>query len=262
MLIPGPSHIHSFVQWGIPPAKLFFSVSVVDNDWFFHCARALRPRREEIRRELGLPEKFFLGVGRQVPKKNWTMCLEAYRQYRARSNSSGWGLVLVGEGPSQSLLKDLVQREQIPGVVFPGIVQGAALVAYYVLAQVHVLPSLHGETWGLVVNEAMACGLPVLVSEQCGCAESLVRNGVNGWTFSPHRPEELAERMQRMAGLPDDEYRKMASASEEIIRAWGLEQFVQGVEAALAACRDVNHGFLSSMDKLLISLWNGRFRPT
>lgn len=262
MLIPGKSHVRSFAHWGVPRERMYFGLNVVDNPSFSACADALRPRIAEFCRSNGLPQKLFLGVGRQVEKKNWSMCIEAYRQYREGCKNSPWGLVLIGDGPEHKRLQETIAKRAIPDVHLPGPINGDALVGYYAAAGALILPSLHGETWGLVVNEAMACSLPVLVSRECGCAETLVQSGVNGWQFSPARPDELAERMVQMSSLSDEQYRRMASASEEIIRPWGLERFVEGAEAAIAACSAVDRGFTSLVDKLLISFWNGRFRPT
>ncbi|HSW00686.1 MAG TPA: glycosyltransferase family 4 protein [Sedimentisphaerales bacterium] len=262
MLIPAESHVRSFVQWGVPRERMHFGLNVVDNPSFTTRAAALRPHANEFRGKNGLASRFFLGVGRLVDKKNWIICLEAYRQYRRACQGPSWGLVLVGDGPERDRLQKMVVAQAIPDVYISGPIHGDALIAYYAAAGALVLPSLYGETWGLVVNEAMACGLPVLVSEQCGCAETLVHDGINGWRFSPDKPEQLAERMLQMSGLSEQDYQKMVSASQEMIRPWGLERFVEGAMAAIEACKDVRRGFTSPLGRLLISLWNGRFRPT
>jgi glycosyltransferase involved in cell wall biosynthesis len=262
VMVPAPSHAASYVAWGIPATRIFFGVDVVDNEWFAPRVRTCRKDLRALRRELGLPSRYFLGVGRHVGKKNWGTCLSAYADYRRQAQQRPWGLVLVGDGPDHAGLREAIAERDVPDVHLPGAVWGEKLVGYYAAAGALILPSLVGETWGLVVNEAMACGLPVLVSSHCGCAETLVQDGVNGWRFSPERPAELAERMRQMSSLSDLRHQKMASASREIIRLWGLERFVEGAEAAIVACQDVRRGFVSWSDRLLLSLWNGRFRPT
>jgi glycosyltransferase involved in cell wall biosynthesis len=262
ILIPAESHARSYATWGVPETRMFFGVDVVDNEWFANQVWTFRKTLGECRAEEELPSPFFLGVGRHVAKKNWLMCLSAYADYRRVSRRPPWGLILVGDGPEQARLRQEIDRRRIPDVHLAGAVYGADLIHYYAAAGALVLPSRHGETWGLVVNEAMACGLPVLVSRQCGCAETLVQNGVNGWTFSPDDPNELALRMLQISSLTDHEYQTMARASQEIIHLWDLERFVQGAEAAITACQQVNRGFTSLFDRLLITLWNGRYRPT
>jgi glycosyltransferase involved in cell wall biosynthesis len=262
VLIPAESHTSSYIHWGIKRNYMFFGVNVVDNKWFSSRADVLRLEKTKFLRDKKLPSKFFLGVGRHIEKKNWVMCLEAYRQYRQRSSESMWGLVLIGDGSEHACLEETIVNRSIHDVYLPGTISGDDLVNFYAAAGALVLPSLYGETWGLVVNEAMACGLPILVSRQCGCAETLVQNGMNGLVFSPENPEELAACMLQMSSLSDEERSKMGLSSKEIVRSWGLERFVEGAEAAISACSNMDRGFVSVLDRLLIGYWNGRFRPT
>jgi glycosyltransferase involved in cell wall biosynthesis len=261
-LIPAPSHAPSYVQWGVPQERIFYSTNVVDNEWYAETSAAARERAEAIRERLGLRERFFLGIGRQVPKKNWDTLVSAYAEYRGNAGAEPWSLVLVGNGPERSFLQSLADDRGIKGVRFMPFCGSEEACAYYALADALVLPSFHGETWGLVVNEAMACRLPVLVSEQCGCAESLVQESENGWTFPPGNTKHLASLLQRMAGLSDDEREKMGARSREIIAEWPLERFAEGALGAIDACKDVSRGFRSLADRLLLALWKGRYRPT
>ncbi len=93
------------------------------------------------------------------------------------------------------------------------------------------------EQWGLVVNEAMASGLPVLVSERCGCASDLVKPGANGFTFDPCDVEALAGLMERVAAMPDEQRRAMGGVSQCIIARWGPERFAEGLMQAVEVAR-------------------------
>jgi glycosyltransferase involved in cell wall biosynthesis len=115
-------------------------------------------------------------------------------------------------------------------VRLPGFKQYAQLPVYYGLAEAFVHAST-SEPWGLVVNEAMAAGLAVLVSKQCGCAADLVRDGVNGFRFDPQNVEELAALMSRLWRSPQ-RCAAMGQASLRIISYWGLERFGQGFRQA------------------------------
>ena len=119
-------------------------------------------------------------------------------------------------------------------VVLPGFRQYDELPAFYGLAGAFVHASTT-EQWGLVVNEAMAAGLPVIVSGRCGCAPDLVRNGVNGFTFDPEDVEELAGLMQRMAAMRDGQRVAMARAGQRIIADWGPQRFADGLLQAVRA---------------------------
>jgi glycosyltransferase involved in cell wall biosynthesis len=119
-------------------------------------------------------------------------------------------------------------------VHFPGFKQAGELPAYYGLAQVFILASSHFEPWGLVVNEAMAAGLPVLVSKACGCAVDLVQEGVNGFTFDPYDVQGLARLLEKMSSREVD-LPAMGAASRRLIADWTPGVFAQNLFNAAAA---------------------------
>ena len=258
MFIPAPSHAPSYEAWGVRPDRIFFGVDVVDNDFFASRADAARGDTPALRRRLELSYPFFLGVGRQVPIKNWGGLLETYRQYRREVKSTPWDLVLVGEGPERSGLERQVADQRLEGVHFKPFCALEEVCEYYALAECFILPSF-GETWGLVVNEATACGLPVLVSRRCGCAEALVREGENGWTFDPNRPEELTKALLSMNALSPESRQAFGKRSQEIINEWPLVRFARGALQAIDSCRDSRQGFAALGDSLIMTLWKGRF---
>src|SRR5439155_11820127 len=116
-------------------------------------------------------------------------------------------------------------------LLLPGFQQYDELPAYYGLASAFIHASTV-EQWGLVVNEAMAAGLPVLVSERCGCAADLVEAGVNGFTFDPWQPEALARLMLKLAASETERLR-MGGASRGIIANGSAERFGEGLEGAI-----------------------------
>ena len=113
----------------------------------------------------------------------------------------------------------------------PGFKQYPDLPAYYGLANAFIHASTT-EPWGLVVNEAMASGLPVLVSNRCGCAADLVREGVNGFTFDPCNVEEIAQKMFQLSAFQPFKLSAFADASLEIISSWGTNRFADGLKQA------------------------------
>jgi glycosyltransferase involved in cell wall biosynthesis len=137
-------------------------------------------------------------------------------------------------------------------------VVGAELCGSYARAGGLVVPSLI-DPWGLVVNEAMASGLPVLVSRGCGCARTLVRDGENGWTFEPGDHEAIAGLMTRLSSLPWEQRERMGRCSREIVADWGLERFVKGVQQALGWSRRPP---ASSLSNLVAKTWKGHIRTT
>jgi len=232
-LIAG-KHAHDYlVSLGFDDGRLFRPWDVVDNRHFFHGAEASRANAPAERARLNLPERYFLSVARFVPKKNLAGLVEAYCLYAARVGVASWPLVISGAGPLESELRSRVAAVGLESRVrFPGFLQYDDLPACYGLAGAFVLPS-HSDQWGLVVNEAMAAGLPVLVSSRCGCAENLVREGENGFRFDPANVERLAELLHTIAGSDEVRLATMGSRSRELVAAYSPEAFADGLEAAI-----------------------------
>jgi glycosyltransferase involved in cell wall biosynthesis len=250
--IPAPSHAPYYVKMGFPLDRIFYGVDVVDNDFFSSHAEASRRRADSLRAALGLPQHYFIFVGRFIERKGIRTLLDAYRRYAALGPKSRWGLVLIGEGDEHQHYRE--QMKDFPEVKFAGSQFSEQLCQYYGLANAFILPSVI-ETWGLVVNEAMASRLPVLVSKGCGACRSLVEEGENGWTFDVGNAEELSQLMFRMSEMPADRLRAMGVRSEEIIANWSLDTFAESVISAASLSRRNNGNFVSN---LVAKLWTGR----
>src|SRR5208282_1157569 len=157
--------------------------------------------------------------------------LEAYAKLEAGLRSEV-ALVFVGDGVSR---EDLAQQaKQIsPGVVcFPGFAQREHLAALYALAETLVLPT-HSDPWGLVVNEAMACGLPIIASSVAGCSADLVEDGWNGYVVPPRDLEKLRVAMETVVRQPELRH-QMSARSLERIRDYSPEACAEGLAAAAA----------------------------
>jgi glycosyltransferase involved in cell wall biosynthesis len=237
---------------GFPDERIVVGVDVVDNRFFADGAHQARLQEREIRIAMDLPERYFLFVGRFLPRKGLETMLEAFAVYRKQTGADGWGLVLVGDGPHRPVVERF--SAGLPGVHFAGVRQGADLCRYFGLAEALIVPS-ESDPWGLVVNEGMAAGLPVLVSRGCGAAHTLVRDGENGWTFASGDTTGLATLMARLGSLPPDARRGMGDCSSRIIEEWSLGRFAEGVDAALEFSRRPPAGFVSD---LATRLWKGR----
>jgi glycosyltransferase involved in cell wall biosynthesis len=229
-LAGGQLHAAYLAQLGMAEEQISQGYDVVDNQHFADGAEDARRRADATRQALDLPEDYFLTSCRFVEKKNLQRLLRAYALYRGHTEVP-WDLVLLGDGPLRGNLSEQAEAHGISNHVhFPGFKQYDELPPYYGLANGFVLASTT-EQWGLVVNEAMAAGLPVLVSERCGCASDLVREGKNGFTFDPYDPVEIARLMGRMAGKRCDRS-AMGARSQAIISQWTPERFADGLLAA------------------------------
>jgi 1,2-diacylglycerol 3-alpha-glucosyltransferase len=228
-LVGGQRHVENLTQLGFPPDRIALGYDAVDNEYF--STNADDARTDEMRDQLKLPGQFFLASARFVEKKNLGRLLEAFARYR---NGGGtWSLVLLGDGPLRPSLEK--QRDELDlhdYVHMPGFRQYDELPAYYALAGAFIHASTV-EPWGLVVNEAAASGLPLIVSNRCGSAPELVRDGVNGFTFDPTDIAALVAQMETVAAA-DFPRTAFAVASRKIVSSWGPGRFAQGLAQAIA----------------------------
>lgn len=178
----------------------------VDNDWFASQAALLAPRRAELRRQWGIPEDAycFLYCGKFIAKKRPLDLLQALDLLCHESCvPPQYHLLMVGDGTLRSVCEEFANSRNLP-VTFAGFLNQGEITQAYVAADCLVLPS-GSETWGLVVNEALACGLPAIVSDSCGCVPDLLGTGIAGCAYPCGEVAELAGRMRQMmkVGGPD-----------------------------------------------------------
>lgn len=234
-LVAGKPQEDYVVRLGMSAARVFTGYDAVDNEYFSHQAEAVRAREDQYRAACHLPTRYFVTSNRFIPVKNLFRLLAAYAKYRQRVIDP-WNLVLLGDGELMPQVRRSIQELGLQTcVMLPGFKQYDELPVYYALGRCLILAST-SETWGLVVNEAMASGLPVLVSKACGCCEDLVREGENGFSFDPLNVEEMAEKM-RMISHGGCDLAKMGQASRDIIANWGCDNFARNLwRAAQCAC--------------------------
>ncbi|MBE7157248.1 MAG: glycosyltransferase family 4 protein [Rhodospirillales bacterium] len=233
--VAGRRHAEYVARLGLPARQIITGYDVVDNDHFSRGAEEARvaPTR---RPPAGLPggRPYFLCVSRCVPKKNLPALLRAYLAYRRRCNGwEPWDLIVLGDGEGRRVLESQIAADGLAGCVhLPGFRQYDELPAYYGLASALVLASTTDQ-WGLAVNEAMAAGLPVLVSVACGCVPELVHETINGFTFEPSDESALAEILLKIASTSPDVLASMGAASQRIIANWSLSRFADSVQQAV-----------------------------
>lgn len=253
-LAGGTPHAEYLVQLGLERDRIFVGYDVVDNDHFQTGADDARQQADKLRKDHGLPEKFFLASARFIEKKNLFRLVQAFARYRSLAGENeAWSLVLLGDGPLKPDLCRLIAELGIESSVhLPGFKQYDELPVYFGLAGAFVHASTT-EQWGLVVNEAMAAGLPVLVSHRCGCAEDLVLPEVNGFQFDPGNVEDLARLLLKVSanGFP---LQTFGDASRRTIAAWGPARFASGMQEAVAAAISHPRPPASWFDRALLRL--------
>ena len=178
-------------------------------------------------------QREFLVIARLVAKKNLSLVIAAYDLYRRNKPENARNLVFLGTGPLEVALKAEVSVRGLEGVSFAGFVQTEGVAHYLSHALALVLPSIE-EQWGLVVNEALALGVPVLCSENVGARDDLVRDCENGYVFTEYDPEHLAELMGLLAS-DETRWRAMAIASSRRANLGDTAHFAEGVRALIAS---------------------------
>ncbi|HVZ96959.1 MAG TPA: glycosyltransferase family 4 protein [Chitinophagaceae bacterium] len=215
-----------FQYYGVAENKLAFAPHAIDNERFA-LAKGMR------RKEWGIPADafVFLFAGKLEPKKDPSLLLEAFREM----NDARSFLLIVGNGKLESTLKERAQSmpaDTANRIKFAGFQNQQAMPGVYSMADVFVLPSKGpGETWGLSVNEAMACSRPVLVSDQCGCSADLVEDSVNGFVFHSGDTNDLVAKMKKL--ITDCQVQKMGEASFRKIQDWSFKKICMAIEHRL-----------------------------
>ena len=200
------------------------------DDAYAHAAAAWRA-------DLGIApaDRVVLFAGKLERKKAPDVLLDAYRQVARDGPTSERRLHLafVGTGPLEEALRTRGGGDA--RVHFLGFQNQSRMPVAYRLADVFVLPSRGpGETWGLAVNEAMACGRPVVVTEAVGCAPDLVRSGETGYVVAPGDAPALADALRQ--ALAEGRAEAMGSAAAELIGAWSIPEQARRIEAAVLQC--------------------------
>jgi glycosyltransferase involved in cell wall biosynthesis len=217
-VVPGKLAREYLLEFGVSPGEVFVAPNAVDTALFSRLLTLEPAPRNRLRAELALPDRYFLFVGRLVREKGVRDLFDAYALLPSELREQ-LGLVIAGDGPLRPELESLA-REIYPGTIqFTGFVQRDELAAYYTLAECFVLPT-HTDTWGLVINEAMACDLPIICTSVAGCAKDLVK--ANGKVVPPKDITQLRSAMQEIARDVSLRHR-MAAESHRLVQGFSPE---------------------------------------
>ena len=227
VLVVGSAARESVVGRGVPPERVRVFANTIDVPAWIERTDAAAERREEIRARLGVGQDdvVVLGAGRLAPEKGFDTLVRAVATVGAPLVA-----LLAGDGMLRHELERLAGREHAR-LTLLGDLPPDRLLEAYVAADVFALLS-HHEPWGVVVNEAAATGLPLVLSDRVGAAHDLLRDGENGFLVAAGDAEAAATALRRLAD--DAELRQaMGARSRELVRAWGYEPSVASFVAAV-----------------------------
>jgi len=224
----GESNFEYYKKLGLKNNQLIFAPHAIDNSRFISNEKS-KKQASEIRQSLQINESdfVFLFAGKLEPKKNPELLLESFI---AASFEKNIHLVFVGNGELEARLKS---KSNSTNIHFLNFQNQSSMPGVYEMTNTFILPSAGpGESWGLAVNEAMANGKSIIVSDKCGCAKSLVFHDINGLVFQSQNSIELTQHLIKMVELKSED-NKMGKASLEIIKDFTFEKIAIAIESHL-----------------------------
>lgn len=233
-LCSGSSNRRFYEYFGIPSHKLIPFAYSWGYKEFLQNTDSYLASKDQLRQELRIDvsDRIILYCGRFVKEKNLHNLINAYDQTYTETSK----LILVGDGELGYELRELAASKNNSSIQFHGFQNRKEISRYYAVADYLVLASSR-ETWGLVVNEAMCFGLPILTSNRVGSSEDLVQHGFNGFVFAIDDKDDLNDTLLKAMMLPEEDRKRMGNRSREMISDW--------------ANRDIAAPFLEFLDSNL-----------
>ena len=217
----GSKSAEYILKLGMKPKHILVANNSVDNNKVASVHAEAFKTRDQVKQSYNLRKYNFIYVGRLIGVKNLDNLLAAYKAL----DDSDWGLIVLGDGDEEVKLKKYKSDNNLDGICFIEGQPWFDVPKILALADVFVLPS-YSEPWGLVVNEAMASGLPVIVSNKCGSAFDAVLEDSNGYTFNPYNVEELTSIFKKFVNNPE-KIEPFGQKSREIIKRFSPENVAQ-----------------------------------
>lgn len=227
-IVPGKAQKDYLLYLGAREEKIWTAPNAVDNDFFTLETERYQTHKEALKQKLNLQDIIILYVGRLINEKGIPELLAAFAQF---STDKPVTLVIVGDGSQAEEYLLYCQQNKLNNVFFAGFQPQTALAQYYSIADIFVFPT-RSDSWGLVLNEAMAAGLPIVCSSAAGAGNDLLEDGENGFLVPVGNVARLSEAMQCLVG--DESLRKkMGLRSRQIILNYTPEKMAQGLKQAI-----------------------------
>lgn len=238
-----------FLRHGVKKRQLVFAPHAIDNERFFDKDNTYTSQAANWRKNLGIQENdiVFLYAGKLEYKKDPDLLIKAF----IKLNNPETHLIILGNGPLEKKVK--LKYSQTKNLHFIDFQNQSSMPVAYRLGDVLVLPSKGPvETWGLSVNEAMACSRAIIVSDRCGCGIDLVKDNINGYIF---RRTNLKDLVNKMKLIIENKYRlsEMGNNSLEIIKEWSFENICSQIE------KTVLHGNLPGKSEKVVSTFKSHY---
>lgn len=235
-VVPGKAAFEYLIDLGAPEEKVWIAPDAVDNYYFTEMSEKAEKRINEFKEKKGYPKKVLLYVGRLIKEKGVLDLLKAFEKISDKKRNLG--LVLVGKGGEEENYKNFCAEKNLKNIFFEGFIPQSQLPVYYAAADVFVLPT-YSDTWGLVLNEAMACKLPVISSNVAGASFDLIDEGRNGFTFKKGNIDDLVCQILRVL---NGNIEKMGEESFKIIKNYSPKRCAQGFVEVIRQTKNLTYG--------------------
>ena len=227
-----------YKHYGVSGKKMFLTPYCVDNTLFSKWYQALHGKREQIKKKLGIQANLsvVLYASKMMPRKRAIDILKAYETIHDKVSAA---VVFVGDGKERPALEVYAKQHNLKNVYFAGFKNQTELPEYFAVADVFVLPSTD-EPWGLIINEVMNFGLPIITTDQVGAGPDLVKHGENGFIYPVGDVEKLSNCLLKL--LNDSGLRNtMGNRSLTMINKWSYTEDVEGILSALKYVENKTH---------------------
>lgn len=221
-----------YEKYGVSPDRLVFTPYSVDNEKFRESFLHLLPLKQTLKKSIGIPvdSKVICFCGKYILQKRPLDLLNAFVALK----DPDLYLIMVGEGNLRDEMQEFIKRHQLKSVLLTGFVNQGKIAEFYTIADLFVMTSGMGETWGLAVNEAMNFNLPVIISETCGSSYDLVKEGENGFVYKEGDIQDLTKKIQFC--LQNKEFQARAGkVSAQIINEFSINRIVENITQAYAS---------------------------
>ncbi len=217
---------------GASSERIFNTSIAIENSFF--SENATRESRKKVREDLQLNGTVFFNIGQIIGRKGIDRLLKVWATLpdEVLKNST---LLIVGGGEDKEKVMKLSKSLKLSNVVFVPPKPWAELPSYYAAGDIFIFPTLE-DAWGLVVNEAMACGKPILCSKYAGCCPELIKEGENGYSFDPLNKETARAAIINMCEKEKHEIERMGQGSKEIVSEFTNERMIDRFKKVIYYC--------------------------
>ena len=233
----GKSNRQFYLSNGVPENRLHAAPYFVENERFIDAtSNSFKELKETGRKNLGIAQDdyCFIYSGKLSTKKNVMSLIDGV--FKLYQKSRRFHFLIVGDGEMREELQYRVNKEKLP-VTFAGFKNQTEIPEMYAIADCLLLGSDFGETWGLVVNEAMVCGLPAIVSDRVGCGQDLICSGATGFVFPYGDSDTLSRKMQLMIDDPENSKKMGANARKIVIQNYNVAVTVDATKKAIKSLK-------------------------